>query len=92
VNDAVDPAPITRIIGVSSNESTHGFTLFHHHFFKDWDHHFSKDWVITGPLTLKLRAERSEHGPRIYTITVESRDHSGNASTRTVTVTVPHHR
>jgi hypothetical protein len=93
VTDAVDPNPITRIIAVSSNESTHGFTLFGHHFFKDWDHHFSRDWVITGPLTLKLRAERSGHGgDRVYTITVESRDHSGNASTRTVTVTVPHRR
>jgi hypothetical protein len=41
-------------------------------------------------LTLTLRAECSNRGTgRVYTITVESRDAAGNASTRTVTVTVP---
>ncbi len=48
------------------------------------------DWEITGKLTLNLRAERLGNGKgRIYTITVESRDAYGNASTRTVTVSVP---
>ncbi len=76
VSDAADPAPITRIIAVASNEPAAGF--------------FAPDWKITGPLTVNLRAEHARNGStRIYTITVESRDHSGNASTRTVTVTVP---
>jgi hypothetical protein len=40
---------------------------------------------------LKVRAERSGSGDgRVYTITVESRDEFGNASTKTVTVTVSH--
>ncbi|HEY9285837.1 MAG TPA: pectinesterase family protein [Pyrinomonadaceae bacterium] len=46
------------------------------------------DWQITGALTLQLRAERSGKASRVYTVTVESRDDAGNASTKTVTVTV----
>jgi len=50
----------------------------------------SPDWIITGDLTLELRAERSVKGHgRIYTITVESRDEAGNTATSAVTVTVP---
>ncbi len=45
--------------------------------------------MITGDLTLLLRAERSPHGTgRVYTITVESRDSSGNASTSSLNVEV----
>jgi pectin methylesterase-like acyl-CoA thioesterase len=46
------------------------------------------DWQITGDLTLQVRAKRSGKTGRVYTITVESRDDAGNASTRNVTVTV----
>jgi len=49
------------------------------------------DWGITGDLTLNLRSERLGSGTgRIYTITVQCTDSSGNATTGTVTVTVPH--
>ncbi|HEV2707295.1 MAG TPA: pectinesterase family protein [Pyrinomonadaceae bacterium] len=48
----------------------------------------SGDWQVTGNLTLNVRAERSGKTSRVYHITVESRDDSGNASTGTVTVTV----
>jgi hypothetical protein len=72
--DTADVAPVTQIILVSSNEPGTG-----------------TDWQVTGPLTLELRAERAGNADgRIYTITVESRDASGNATTHTVTVTVPH--
>jgi hypothetical protein len=48
------------------------------------------DWVITGDLTLNLRAERDNRGTgRIYTITVLCTDAAGNDATTTVTVTVP---
>ena len=48
------------------------------------------DSFITGPLTLKVRAERLGKGDgRIYTITVECTDTAGNVSTSTVTVSVP---
>jgi hypothetical protein len=50
----------------------------------------SPDWQIIGPLTVNLRAEVSNRNrTRIYTITIESRDASGNTSTRDVIVTVP---
>jgi len=50
------------------------------------------DWEITGAHTAKIRAERSGiTGPRVYTITVEAVDASGNVSEpKTVTVTVAH--
>ena len=48
------------------------------------------DWIITGDLTLKLRAERTnKRTSRIYTITITCTDAAGNSSTKTVTVTVP---
>jgi hypothetical protein len=49
-----------------------------------------EDWIITGDLTLKLRAERSNKGTgRIYTVTIACTDVAGNRSTKAVTVTVP---
>jgi hypothetical protein len=49
------------------------------------------DWMITGPLTADLRAERLGDGDgRIYTITVECVDESGNAASKDVLVTVDH--
>jgi hypothetical protein len=76
VHDAVDPAPDTRIVSVTSNEPTDG-----------------SDWVVTGPLTLELKAERAGEGTgRVYTIVVASVDHAGNASTVSLYVVVPHDR
>ncbi len=50
------------------------------------------DWQITGNHTVKLRAERAGNaGDRVYSITIQARDQSGNLSTpKVVTVTVPH--
>ncbi|MEK6676754.1 MAG: choice-of-anchor tandem repeat GloVer-containing protein [Planctomycetota bacterium] len=69
--DAVDPAPRSRIIGVTCNQRAAGY------------------WMITGDLTLKLRAIRTGHAARIYTITVQCTDASGNSALGTVNVTVP---
>jgi len=80
VADACDPNPSCRIIAVTSNEPVNGLG----------DGDTEPDWVITGPLTVDLRAERSGIGNgRTYTITIECTDHSGNSSTATVTVRVP---
>ena len=50
----------------------------------------SPDWEITGPLTLNLRAERSDSGlGRVYTITVRCTDEVGNVANRVGTVFVP---
>lgn len=78
--DLLDPAPTARIVNVSSNEPVDGVD----------DGNTAPDWEITGPLTLNVRAERSGSGSgRIYTITVEGRDASGNTTVRTVEVKVP---
>jgi hypothetical protein len=68
-----------QIVSVSSNEATNG----------TGDGNTATDWVITGPLTVQLRAERSGNGSgRVYTVTVRCTDSAGNSSTRSVTVTV----
>jgi len=78
--DLVDPNPMSQIVSVSSNQPING----------TGDGDVAPDWVITGPLTLQLRAERAgTGGDRIYTITVQTTDFSGNATLTTVTVTVP---
>jgi hypothetical protein len=80
VADEGDPAPRTRIVSVEVvDDDAWGWSKC------------GPDWTITGDLTLQLRAERSgRSGERVYVITVESRDASGNASTATVEVAVPH--
>jgi hypothetical protein len=53
-------------------------------------HTTTAGWEITGDLTVNLRAERSGAGTRrVYSIIVECKDDSGNASTAVVYVTVP---
>jgi hypothetical protein len=76
--DTVDSNPTSTIVSVSSNQPING----------TGDGNTSPDWVITGPLTLNLRAERSHGTDRVYTITVATSDFSGNTTTSTVTVTV----
>ena len=52
----------------------------------------SVDAILTGDLTALLRSERNGRGAagRVYHLTVTCTDGAGNASERTVTVTVPH--
>jgi hypothetical protein len=76
--DLVDPAPMSHIVSVSSNQPLNG----------TGDGDTSPDWQITGPLTLQLRSERAGGVVRIYTITIAATDASGNTSQGTVTVTV----
>jgi hypothetical protein len=69
--------PICSIGGVSSNEAplTAGVS----------------DWTVTGPLTLRLRAERAGTGTgRIYTITVTCTNAAALSASKDVTVSVPH--
>ena len=49
------------------------------------------DWVITGALTVQLRADRVGDGSgRVYTIAIRCTDAAGNSTRKTVTVRVPH--
>ncbi len=81
VSDACDANPTCEIVDVPSNEPENG----------KGDGNTASDWELTGPLTVDLRAERSGRGDgRVYTITVECSDTSGNPSQTTVEVKVPH--
>jgi M6 family metalloprotease-like protein len=80
--DNCDPAPHCHITSVNSNEPING----------PGDGNTVPDWIITGDLTMDLRAERSGigKGGRIYMITVTCSDICGNSSARNTTVMVPH--
>jgi hypothetical protein len=78
-SDAVGVASL-KIIKVTSSEPDNGLG----------DGDTAGDFVITGPLSVSVRAERAGKGDgRIYTITVEARDAAGNTTTKTCTVSVP---
>jgi hypothetical protein len=71
-----------KITSVSSNQPING----------TGDGNTSPDWIVTGDLTVLLRAERAGNikTDRIYTITVQCTDAFGNTATTNVHVTVPH--
>jgi hypothetical protein len=81
-SDLVDPHPTSHIISITSNEAING----------NGDGNTSPDWEITGPLKANIRAERAGGTDRVYTITIETTDFSGNAAHGTVTVTVSQSR
>jgi hypothetical protein len=76
--DAVDPSPTWSILSVSSNQPTQG----------TGDGDQPVDWIITGNNTVKLRSERSSGVDRVYTITIQTKDATGNLGTATVNVYV----
>lgn len=71
-----------KIVSVTSNQPING----------KGDGNTSPDWVITGDLTVLLRAERAGNikTDRVYTITVECTDAFGNSARANVSVSVPH--
>jgi hypothetical protein len=83
VADVCDDSPDVRLVRITSNEGT----------LADGSGHTSPDVVGaafgTDDRTFQLRAERSGmSGGRVYTITDETVDKSGNVTTATTTVTV----
>ena len=81
VVDLIDGAPTARIRMLGLGDEPVDGT---------GDGDTSPDWEITGDLTLRLRAERAGTGSgRVYTITVEARDYSGNTTLETISVIVP---
>jgi hypothetical protein len=78
--DLVDTHPTLHILSVASDQPvvTNG------------NPNQSPDWIITGAMTLQLRAERTNGRDRTYTITVAATDFSGNTSTATITVMCAH--
>lgn len=73
-SDVCDPTVVCRIVSVDSNEPAGVIR---------------PDWVITGPTTVELRAERaSVTRDRVYSITVQCTDDSGNTAVKVVKVPV----
>jgi hypothetical protein len=83
VNDICDTEPQCRVMEVQSNQPINDTA----------DGDTETDWWITGDLSVRLLAERAGNDysePRVYTITTQCFDASGNASnTMNTTVTVP---
>jgi hypothetical protein len=76
-SDGSPVAPVCQITAISSNESGTAPG--------------QADWVITGPLTVNLRAERAGSGTgRTYSISVTCTNASQLSDTKDVIVTVPH--
>ncbi len=81
VSDNCDAAVECVVTSVESDEPING----------QGDGNISPDWEIIGDLTVDLRAERSGlGGGRVYTINLLCTDDSGNTSTSSVEVNVPH--
>lgn len=79
--DACDVSPNCSIVDVSSSEPLDGAG----------GGKASTDWIVTGDLSLQLRAERTGKGSgRTYTVEVECLDASGNSTVGTATISVPH--
>lgn len=83
VEDACDTSAACMIVDVSSNEPLNDIG----------DGNTSPDWVVTGDLTVDLRAERAGSlDGRVYTIDIECGDGSGNTSMASVEVSVAHNQ
>lgn len=84
-SDVCDATPTIKLLSIVSNEPDNGLG--------DGDQPQDVQGAAFGTddRTFQLRSERSGKGNgRIYTITYEARDDSGNATVRQATVTVPH--
>jgi len=78
VSDNCDATPDVSLVSVSMNEGeTRG------------NGHTDDDIQIGEDGTIYVRAKRNRIGDRIYTITYQAVDDSGNATVRSATVTVP---
>lgn len=75
VDERCDPEPRCAIVNVESSDPTRERV---------------PDWEFRSDLEVALRAKRDGEGDRIYTLTVECRDASGNASSSTTEVRVAH--
>ena len=83
VSDKGDPSPTLKFVSITSNEPDNDVG----------DGNTVNDIVIINDFTFNLRAERSGTGSgRTYTVTYEATDASGNTTTATVTIEVPHNQ
>jgi len=81
VQDICDPSPTITLVSITSNEPDNG----------KGDGNTVNDIVILDNYTFEFRAERSGNGVgRVYTITYQATDASGNSAQASATVTVNH--
>ncbi|MDH5267799.1 MAG: PKD domain-containing protein [Candidatus Bathyarchaeota archaeon] len=82
-HDVCDPSPKITFISITSNEPDNARGI--------GDGNTIDDIVIVDDFTFELRAERGGNGSgRIYTITYQATDASGNSAQASATVTVKH--
>lgn len=85
VHDVCDPSPTVTFVSITSNEPDNAKGI--------GDGNTIDDIVIIDDFTFELRAERAGSGSgRIYTITYQATDASGNSAQASATVTVRHNR
>ena len=81
--DICDPSPTLTFVSITSNEPENA----------KGDGNTVDDIVIVNDFTFNLRAERSGTGSgRIYTITYQATDISGNTAMASVSIEVPHNQ
>jgi len=81
LSDINDDSPEISLVSITMNEGDEAIG----------DGHTTDDIQIGDDGSIRLRAERSGTGSgRIYTITYQAVDDSGNAAVASATVTVPH--
>jgi len=79
--DVCDPSPTITFVSITSNEPDNGIG----------DGNTVNDIVIVNDYTFEFRAERSGNGVgRVYTITYQATDASGNSAQASATITVAH--
>jgi hypothetical protein len=92
VSDNCDSSPTVNLVSVSSNESDEAYAYDPAFDMYTSEGHTDGDIQIVND-DIYLRAERSGEGDgRIYTITYEAADASGNPASASATVTVPHNQ
>ena len=90
VSDETDPNPTWQLASITMNEGDETDTYDPEYDYTQGDGNTTDDIQIDGDNIL-LRAERAGDGNgRVYTITYEATDASGNTATASTTVTVPH--
>ncbi len=78
-SDDSGETPVCAVVSVASSESDNA----------RGDGNTSSDTEVVGPTHVRVRAERSgPAGARVYTVTVQCTDGSGNAATGVGTVTI----
>jgi len=85
VSDICDPHPTVRLVSITSNEPDNGLGD------GDTVDDIQQANLGTDDRSFQLRSERSGGGNgRVYTVTYEASDGSGNKTVRQATVTVSH--